>query len=871
MGEVYRGRDTRLGREVAIKVLPTELACDPERLVRFEREAKLLASLNHPHVAHVYGFENVTLADGSPACLLAMELVPGEDLAERLKRGPVPLDEALAIARQIAEALEAAHEKGIVHRDLKPANVKVTPDRGVKVLDFGLAKDVTGAGGSGSSPDLSQSPTLAHTGTAAGLILGTAAYMSPEQARGRPVDKRADIWALGVVLYEMLTGRRLFEGETVSDVLAAVLTREVDWTVLPPRAQGRVRELLRRCLERNPKQRLHDVADARLLLDDALAGDQAAPISAGGSSKGPGRLLLVALSAFALVAAGLGGWALTRGRTAAAPRPRSLSLVLPENLRLADDNLGGVAVSPDGARIVVTAEDERTRRLYLRELGSPEWRALPGSEGASAPFFSPDGRWVAFERGGLYKLSLDGGAPVRIAPSIFGSGTWSPSGQIYFTAAYNTGLSRLDAEGGTAQVLTRADPGRGELNHSYPELLPGEKAVLFTSHRPTLTESRIEAVTLASGERHVVVEHAIEGRYLRPGYLAFVRDETLMIAPFDAGTLRLTGPALPARHEVAVGYGNCHAEYALSGDGTLVLIPREVMPARREVVRLDRAGRAETILPAEKTYGGPALSPDGRQLALTRNEAGLDLLVYDLDHGAMSRLAATPRREFGALWDRSGTRVFFVVDMPQFQIFEAAASGSGPPRLLLEGMRDQIPLDVSPDGRWLLYLQEMESLGLLPLARPQDARLFRGIEGQQGFARFSPDGRFIAFQSDASGRDEIYVRAIAEDGRSLPVSRAGGQQPRWTKSGEVFYWQGDQLVAVPVRTAPTLQVGEPRALFRAERGASRAFFEADYDVSADGRSIYLARVPDLLRPRELRVVLDWASGVPSLFARGGGQ
>ena len=695
--------------------------------------------------------------------------------------------------------------------------------------------------------------------------------MSPEQARGRPVDKRADIWAFGVVLYEMLTGRRLFEGETVSDVLAAVLTREVDWTVLPPRAQGRVRELLRRCLERNPKQRLHDVADARLLLDDALAGDQAAPISAGGSSKGPGRLLLVALSAFALVAAGLGGWALTRGRTADAPRPRSLSLVLPENLRLADDNLGGVAVSPDGARIVVTAEDERTRRLYLRELRSPEWRALPGSEGASAPFFSPDGRWVAFERGGLYKLSLDGGAPVRIAPSIFGSGTWSPSGQIYFTAAYNTGLSRLDAEGGTAQVLTRADPGRGELNHSYPELLPGEKAVLFTSHRPTLTESRIEAVTLASGERHVVVEHAIEGRYLRPGYLAFVRDETLMIAPFDAGTLRLTGPALPARHEVAVGYGNCHAEYALSGDGTLVLIPREVMPARREVVRLDRAGRAETILPAEKTYGGPALSPDGRQLALTRNEAGLDLLVYDLDHGAMSRLAATPRREFGALWDRSGTRVFFVVDMPQFQIFEAAASGSGPPRLLLEGMRDQIPLDVSPDGRWLLYLQEMESLGLLPLARPRDARLFRGIEGQQSFARFSPDGRFIAFQSDASGRDEIYVRTIAEDGRSLPVSRAGGQQPRWTKSGEVFYWQGDQLVAVPVRTAPTLQVGEPRALFRAKRGASRAFFEADYDVSADGRSIYLARVPDILRPRELRVVLDWASGVPSLFARGGGQ
>ena len=875
MGEVWRATDTRLGRHVALKLLPSAFATDPDRVSRFEREAKLLASLNHSTIAHLYGFEQATLPGGGNAHLLAMELVEGEDLAERLKRGPVPVDEALAIARQIAEALEEAHEKGIVHRDLKPANVKVTPDGKVKVLDFGLAKAWTGEGpGATSSPDLSQSPTLAQTGTAAGLILGTAAYMSPEQARGKAADKRADIWAFGVVLWEMLTGRRLFAGETVSDVLAAILTREPDWAALPPAAQGRVRALLRRCLERAPRQRLHDIADARLLLEEAISGaaDEAST-AVSGVVAAPRRqkVLLAALAALALATAGL-AWALLRGRSPEPPRLRSLSVVLPENLWLADDRLGAVAISPDGTRIVITAEDEGTRRLYLRELGSPEWRVLPGSDGAAGPFFSPDGRWVAFDRGGLHKLSLDGGAPVRIAPAIFGAGTWSPSGRIYFTPTYDSGLSRLDAAGGTAQVLTRADPGQGELNHSYPELLPGEKAVLFTSHRATMAESRIEAVSLASGERHVVVEHAIEGRYLRPGYLAFVRDETLMVAPFDAETLRLTGPELPARHEVAVGYGSCHAEYALSGNGTLALVPREVMPARREVVRLDRVGRAETILPAEKAYGGPALSPDGRQLALTRNEGGPGLLLYDLEHRATARLAATPRREFGAVWDRSGTRVFFVVDTPHFQIFEVAASGSGEPKILLEGTKDQIPQDVSPDGQWLLYLQEMQSLGILPLAQPSEQRLFRRPEeGAQNFGRFSPDGRFVAFQSNESGRDEIYVRPVSETARSLPVSRGGGQQPRWAASGEVFFWQGDQLFVAPVRTAPVLQVGEPRPLFRTARGASRAFFEGDYDVSTDGQSIYLARTPDLLRPREVRVVLDWGSEVPSLFARGGGS
>ena len=764
MGEVYRATDTKLGRDVALKLLPEAFAADPDRLARFEREAKVLASLNHPGIAHLYGFESTRLEGGVTVHFLAMELVEGEDLAERLKRGAIPVDEAVAIAKQVAEALEEAHEKGIVHRDLKPANVKVTSDGRVKVLDFGLAKAWSGeSGGVTSSADLSQSPTLAHTGTAAGLILGTAAYMSPEQARGKAVDKRADIWAFGVVLWEMLTGRRLFVGETVSDVLAAVLTREPEWAVLPPTAQGRVRDLLRRCLERNPRQRLHDIADARILLEEAhRRRPRTRPRSAPGRSAGapaddrgcswrargdgPGR----------------------RGpRRGAPPSPCGRASPVAQPLR----RPAGEPLAPRGPRrqrrdLAGRRPDGRHGRGRGSPASLPARLRFPGP--APAPGHGGRHRPVLLARRALDRL-LEGRAPQGVSRR-------RRTGQ---DRAGRLRVRRLESRGGdllhalvqhrTLQGRRRgrnasaADPRRPGAGRAQPQL-PGAaargRALLFTSHRATMAESRVEALSLASGERHVVVENAIEARYLRGGYLAFVRDETLTVAPFDAQALRLTGPALPARHQVAVGYGNCHAEYALSGNGTLALIPRSVMPARREVVRLDRAGRAETILAAEKTYGGPALSPDGRQLALTRNEGGLDLLLYDLEHKATARLAASPRREFGAVWDRSGTRLFYVVDTPVFQIFEVPASGSGEPRRLLESPEDHVPLDVSPDGERLLYLQRMESLGVLPIARPRDERLLGGMEGHQNFGRFSPDGRFVAFQSDASGRDEVYVRPV---------------------------------------------------------------------------------------------------------------
>jgi serine/threonine protein kinase len=450
MGEVYCATDTNLGRSVAIKVLPADVARDVDRLARFEREAKLLASLNHPHIAHVYGFEAAPL-DGSAVHFLAMELVEGDDLTQRLAHGPIPVGEALAMARQIAEALEAAHDKGIVHRDLKPANVKVRDDGTVKVLDFGLAKS-PGAVEAGTSWDVSQSPTIAHTGTAAGMILGTAAYMSPEQARGRPVDKRTDIWAFGVLLWEMLTGKRLFAGDTVSDVLAAVLTHEPDVGLLPTHLQRPVRDLLRRCLVRDPKQRLHDIADARILLDEAISGvsgDSLLPIAASTGKQDRTQKVMAGLMLVLVMIAGALGWIVARGTPSVPIVSRTLSVVLPPNLRWVEESFASLGISPDGSTIAIIAEDDTNRRLYLRSLDSPDLRPLARTEGAEGPFFSPDGRWIAFSQDGLKKVSLAGGSPVNIAPRIFGKGTWSPAGDIYYTSDYNTGLFRVSAAGGT--------------------------------------------------------------------------------------------------------------------------------------------------------------------------------------------------------------------------------------------------------------------------------------------------------------------------------------------------------------------------------------------------------------------------------------
>ena len=641
MGEVYRATDTKLGREVAIKRLPEAFASDPERLARFEREARVLASLNHPSIAHLYGLEAASLADGTTAHVIAMELVEGEDLAERLKRGPIPVDEALAIAKQIAEGLEEAHEKGIVHRDLKPANVKVTPDGKVKLLDFGLAKACSADPASGSSADLSQSPTLAHTGTAAGLILGTAAYMSPEQARGRAVDKRSDIWAFGVVLFEMLTGKRLFDGETVSDVLASVLTREVDWTALPKEMPASVRRLLRRCLDRDPRTRLRDIGEARVAVG---LGELAAAPAEADRARGPSPWVVVLGGALAILAGVVAGRTTSRSeRTAPQPLAR-FALDTGQPLLIASwHQFGGLAVSRDGQRLAWVASDGTVERLYQRKMDSVEVRALPETAGASNPFFSPDGTWIGFfaDRT-LKKVSVEGGAPVALAPAHDNrGGCWSDGDEIVFAADAGSGLLRIPARGGSPRPLTELDVSRGELSHRWPSLVAGADAVLFTLKTKglqTFDDAPIAAVSLKSGRRKSVIDGGTGASYSPSGHLVYARAGSLLAAPFDPVRLVVTGPPFTALEGVSHSQGTGSAHYAFSRTGTLLSLPGSVDVDNRMLVRSDLQGRMETLTRETRPFIMVRTSPDGRRLALWIGTPDDEVWTYEIERGILTRL-----------------------------------------------------------------------------------------------------------------------------------------------------------------------------------------------------------------------------------------
>jgi len=554
MGEVWRAEDTKLGRDVALKVLPEEFAKDPDRMARFEREAKVLASLNHPSIATLYGLESVESGTDSDAdsdagltTFLAMELVEGEDLSERIARGAIPIDEAIPIALQIAEALEAAHEQGIVHRDLKPANIKITDDGTVKVLDFGLAKAWETEGTDLSS---SFSPTITRHATVEGVILGTAAYMSPEQARGKKVDRRADIWAFGVVLWEMLTGIKLFDGETVSDVMAAILTREPDLDALPPAVPNHIRSLIGRCLRRDPKIRQRDMGDVRLELEEDLGPGGDRPAQADGLVADRTRYARMPwlVATVATAAAVVLGLLIVRPPELLPGVPTHLALTLPEGLSFAmREKRPVVAISPAGDEMVFNAGDGQIDRLYRRFLTSPIAVPLEGTEGARAPFYSPDGRWVGFTAGDsrLKKVSLDSGQVVALADGDWGGGSWGEDGSIIYTPDYLDGLWRVAADGGGAEELTHPDPAVGELNHSWPDHVPGTAAVVFTSFRLPLNESRVELYDMATGERRLLVENAVFGRYVATGHLLFVRESVVLAAPFDPRTLELTGSAVP--------------------------------------------------------------------------------------------------------------------------------------------------------------------------------------------------------------------------------------------------------------------------------------------------------------------------------------
>jgi len=868
MGEVYRAREIKLKRDVAIKVLPAAFTADEGRLARFEREAQLLASLNHPNVAHVYGFESAALPDGPVGHFLAMELVEGEDLAERLKRGTLPVDEAIAVAKQIAEALEEAHEKGIVHRDLKPANVKVTPEGKVKVLDFGLAKAYAGDGASGSSADLSQSPTLAHTGTQAGIILGTASYMAPEQARGKAVDKRADIWSFGVVFFEMLSGTRLFAGETVSDTLAAVLKTDPGWTLLPSGTPPSVRRLLHRCLDRDTRTRLRDIGEARIALERPAPVGEAPPAAVSPPHMRIARALPWALCAVAIA---LAAWGLSRG-AGGDPAPLDvvhLDIGFPPDVEPVTGRQGGLAISPDGRTVAMVGFKNGMRRLFVRRLATPE--AVDVSDTSGAGVFSPDSASVAFIRNSmaLTRVSLADGQPFTLASgSDFISGVslaWGPK-DIVFTRGGS--LWSMPAAGGVARPLTSLDPSREEVLHSDPLVLPGGRKVLFSRLTTAQGTERIEAIPLEGGKRSVVVEGATTPIWSPTGHLLFGREGAVWAVPFDPVTVTTRGAAVPVIPPGVVGTVRTGSlGFQLSANGTLFFVP--IGFDNKRFVSVGRDGAELPLALPPDSYGNPRISPDGRRIAVEREGSVVESI--DLARGTRAVVVPAAVGTNFPIWTSDGASLLF----RHFNVpFWAAADGSGKTGPVPAGDVNTSPASAGPDAGSFIAIRILpETAGdiyLISIGGGFPPKPLIATPAYEGSPHLSPDKRWLLYQSNASGRPEIYVRRYPELDRAWPVSEGGGVQARWSPTGrEIYYRGGRQIMAVAFDASGSEPVlGRPKALFADEYDFGQGLSIANYDVTRDGRFLMLRHGT---QGGTLRIVLNWTEELKRTLAKGGAR
>ena len=892
MGEVYRARDTKLGREVAIKILPRAFTSDPERLARFDREAQVLASLNHPNIGTLYGVEETESSIGGAGMrALVMELVEGETLAERIagsteriggsgdagSTGPgLHIAEALRIARQIADALDAAHEKGIVHRDLKPANIKITPTGAVKVLDFGLAKLTTEADG---SPDLSQLPTATVAGTRDGVILGTAAYMSPEQARGKPVDKRTDIWAFGCVLFEMLTGRAAFRRETTSDTIAAILEREPDWTPLRETTPVAVRRLLERCLEKDSRRRLRDIADARLDLE----ASEPPKDSVLRSPLRPLNRTHVAGFLLACLAAGLLGWLagarVWRSTDVASTLAIRSTLPLPDNTRLASTAVTAVAIAPDGGRVVYAASSDGPRRLFVRELDQPDATAIAGTEGATGPFFSPDGQWIGFYAGGrLRKVAIRGGSAVPLTDfdtfgQYFGA-TWGADDTIFFAGSFAGGISRVPASGGQPEAVTSPDVEKGERSHSFPEVLPGGKGLIFTiktADMRSFDDAIIAARSLETGEQKTVIQGGTHARFVAidrdSGYVVYARSGGLFALPFDVRTLEATGPSARILDELTTNVLNGVAEFSVSDRGTLTYATGAAIASSR-LVWVDRSGTVDEFPLTEFRPLFQRLSPDGSRLATERDDANHDVWIYDVPRATISRLTFNGDSHY-PIWTPNGRRVVFRSGSPQ-NLFWVPVDSSQPPELLVTSEHDKLPSSWSPDGRWLAFSQldpaTSQDIWVLSLA-DRKARPFLVTPYEELDAVFSPDGRWLAYVSNATGRTEVYVQPFPGPGERWQVSSEGGAEPVWGSSGtELFYRSGRRMMVVDVSMQPTFRAGRPRVLFEGSFTATR--LHASYDVARGSQRFVMIQNDPAPPIRGIQLVVKWVDELKRRMAGG---
>ncbi len=868
MGDVYRARDTRLGRSVALKMLPDSFTTSADRVARFRREAQLLAALNHPHIAQIHGLEE---AGGSP--LLVLELVEGETLDKHIARGPFGIDEALGLAAQIASALEAAHDKGIIHRDLKPANIALTADRQVKVLDFGLAKAIDSTHDSDGPREPSDESARALTGV--GVVLGTVAYMAPEQAAGRRADKRVDVWAFGCVLFEMLTRTRAFPGEDQQRTLAAVLTRPPDWRALPPNTPAPVRRLLRRCLERDPAKRLKDIGDARLELADALArdGDLADELPRA-VSRGPRRAAIVAMAGvFALALAPM----VLRGRQGVATSSpaliQRLSLTFPDAAPM-NAVIRQFALSADGKSLSYVGANGR---LWIRSLDGGDARELPGTDGAWNPFFSPDGEWIGYIEAGawgggsvaragtLKKVALGGGVPVALASAVALGGSWGRDGTIVFCNKSDAGVAlfTIRDSGGTPAPLTNPPPGKPQFRVAWPSRLPDDRTVIFSETDGTTFENgRTVALSLLTGKRRVLLEQGYAARYVPSSHLVYALNGSLMAIPFDASRLATSGRPTRMLNAVVADRQVGWLGLTVASTGTLLYDAGLSLNAEEQSVQwIARDGSAVPILTERTQFSFPRLSPDGGRLAVG---AGNDIWVLDLRRGTRSRIDASDRGNYPApaitAWTADGRHLAMnrrnttdtSIALVDPDDVEHATTLVSRPYFVQVG-------SWSKAGAFAFFQIPGGSARDVWVIDPESTkpRPFAATRFNERGAVFSPDGRWLAYAADPTGRDEVYVRAYPGPAPPVAVSTAGGTEPAWSRNGhEIFYREGQRMMTVSFAAAPQVTLGRPQLVFDQPFSTSNLGV-ADYDVAADGRFVMVRPAHQNVRPVQLSAVTNW--------------
>jgi serine/threonine-protein kinase len=878
MGEVYRAVDSSLARQVAIKVLPDAVAVDSDRLARFDREAKTLASLNHPNIAAIYGLER---SAGTNA--LVMELVDGNTLSDVIAQGAMPIADVLPIAKQIAEALEAAHGQGIIHRDLKPANIKVRPDGTVKVLDFGLAKAMESS--DTAVPNVSHSPTITTPAlTRAGMLLGTAAYMSPEQARGKPADKRADIWACGCVLYEMLTGRRAFDGESVTETLAHVIEREPDWVRLPATLSPALRTYVMRCLQKDPRQRVQAIGDLRLALEGAF--DTAAAPAAPTAVPPRRRVALIGLAAIVASVAIIGtlGW-VSRPRAEPTPTPVSRLQMTPSGASALtlSWNYRDLAITPDGSSVIYVGD--RGTRLFVRALDTLAPVAV-FTGAPNGPFVSPDGQWIGFTdgRGLLKKVPMTGGPAVTLGTldtAGIAGGTWGVDDTIIVaTAAVETGLQRMSAAGGPATVLTRPDRSKGEADHFWPEILPGGRAVLFTITALSggLETAQVAVLDLQTGTHKVLVRGGSHAHYVSSGLGSPKRDErdgghlvyaaagALRAVPFDLARLETRGTSQTVVPDVVTTF-NGGVDGVVASNGTLAYVPgSERTP--RTLVWVDREGR-ETPIPAPpRPYLLPALSPDGTRVMVFGNDEEHDLWLWDLGRTTLTRLTLTSGVDGIGVWTPGSRRVIFASERTGVRnLFWQVTEGSGAVERLTESPNTQYPSGVSPDGRRLIFNEEIPGRAndVMMMELDGSRRITPLVQSpfNERNGRVSPDGRWLAYESNDSGRFEVYVRPFPDaSSGQWTVSTNGGTRPNWTPSGQelVYASPTGALMRVGVARGPTWAATTPTEVVKQGYYTIPQWWGLSYDISPDGQRFLMLKeggADGSAMPASIIVVQNW--------------